>query len=476
MNILYAASEVAPFMKTGGLADVAGSLPKALRNCGADVRVIMPLYEGISDFWRSQMTFCFHTYVDLSWRHQYCGLFMLEKDGVTYYFIDNEYYFKRTPIYGFFDEAERFAFFSRAIVDLLPNLGWKPNAVSCNDWQTALVSVYMRQELGEFFRDIKTVFTIHNIEYQGMYAPDILDEVLGLPSELYDSGIIRYENAINLMKGAIYTSDVLTTVSQSYANELRDPYFGSGLHKVIEENSFKLRGILNGIDKDVYNPQTDEKIYCAFSADDMSGKAINKSELQRELQLDADTAVPIIACVSRLVSHKGFDIVSEALDRLMQQDIQLVILGTGDYGFEQRFIDAANVYRGKLAVRIEYSDWMAAKIYAGADMLLMPSRSEPCGLSQIIAMRYGTVPIVREVGGLRDSVKPYPNEDSNGFTFNEYSVDALLGTVGYAVSVYKDEDKKLWESLRGRAISSDYGWERSAKEYMEMYRYIVDLN
>ena len=468
MKILYVAPEAVPFSKTGGLGDVAGSLPRALLGHGADVRVILPLYEATGDYWRRQMTFCKYIFVTLGWRSQYCGLFSLERDGVTYYFVDNEYYFKRPQIYGFFDDAERFAFFCRAVVELLPELGWRPDIVSCNDWQTALVPIYLKREPSDFYRGIKTVFTIHNIEYQGKYGADILEDVFGLPVELYDNGAMRYEGAVNLMKSAIYEADYITTVSPTYAMELTEPYFAAGMHNAIRDNSFKLRGIINGIDFDVYNPETDEKLPCAFSASDMSGKAANKRELQRELGLEENPDIPIIACVSRLVGHKGFDLVLAAIDTIMSWNVQLVVMGTGDHEFEQHFAYKASEYCGRMAVRIEYSEFLSARIYAGADLFLMPSRSEPCGLSQMIAMRYGTLPVVRETGGLRDTVRPWPGEGSNGFSFQHYSTDYMLGALWEATSLYRD-DRASWDALRQRAAETDFGWGKSAGEYMEMY-------
>ena len=471
MNILYAASEVAPFAKTGGLADVAGSLPKALAQQGADVRVIMPLYQCISQDWRSQMQFCMYTYVHLAWRKQYCGLFKLERDGVTWYFIDNEYYFKRDHLYGSMDDGERFGFFCRAIVSLLPQLGWKPDVVNCNDWQTALVPIFLREEQADFYRDIRTVFTIHNMEYQGRFPPETTWEVFGLRRELYEDGLLRFDDQVNLMKGAMYKADFLTTVSPSYAGELRDPNTACGLHRVVEDNYHKLRGILNGLDMGRYDPRTDGNLPCAFGPEDMGGKTVCKRELQRQLGLYEDPGVPIVACVSRLVWHKGFDLVTSAISSIMSKNVQFVVLGTGDWNFEQCFRNAQNEYGGRFSANIQYSDVLASRIYAGADIFLMPSRAEPCGLSQMIAMRYGTVPVVREVGGLKDTVRPYPAGDSNGFTFSYCSVDDMMWAISRAVDLWYDPGE--WGRLMYRGMTWDFSWGRSAGEYMHIYQQLL---
>ena len=468
MKVLYGASEVAPFAKTGGLADVAGSLPKALRGLGADVRVILPLYGTIVQQYRDQMKFLLYTYVDLAWRKQYCGLLSLELDGVTYYFVDNEYYFKRDHLYGFHDEAERYAFFSLAIVRLLPMMDWTPDVIHCNDWQTALVPIYLRQEQATLYQNIRTVFTIHNIEYQGRFPADTMGYVFGLPQELYDGGLLRFDDQVNLMKGVMYRADLITTVSPSYANELRDPTFACGLNRIVEENSHKLRGIINGIDYSAYDPETDQRTYCAFSKGDMSGKAVNKSELQRNLGLYMEPDRPIIACVSRLVGAKGFDMVNDAIDEIMGRSAQMVILGTGDPWFEQRFRDAQARYPGRFSANIQYSDVLARRIYAGADLFLMPSRWEPCGLAQMIAMRYGTVPMVRQTGGLKDSVIPYPAQNSNGFAFAYCSREDMMGMVHRALDLWYT-DKDAWYALMRRCMEADFTWERSAREYLSIY-------
>ena len=467
MNVLYAVSEAAPFVKTGGLADVGGSLPKALCSAGADTRVVLPLYSKISEQWRLKMDFCFFTYVNLAWRRQFCGVFKLEHEGVVFYFIDSEYYFKRDNVYGSFDDGERFGFFSKAVMEILPMLGWKPDVISCNDWQTALIPIYLSQDESGFFSDVKTVFTIHNIEYQGRFGKEILSDVFGLSDELYNSGLLRYENDVNLMKGAIYKADHVTTVSPSYALELRDPFFACGLHKVIEDNAYKLTGILNGLDIEQYNPMKDTLIAKKYGPKNSKGKKICKAELCLELGFDESSEAPIIACNSRLVGHKGFDLVVNSLDWIISRGVRLIILGTGDDKFENYFREAENRYRGAVSANIMYSEKRASMIYAGADMMLMPSRSEPCGLTQMIAMRYGTVPIVREVGGLKDTVRPLSSENANGFTFLNYSSDDMNQAIDEAINTWQDKDK--WQKLIQRDMKEDLSWNRSAKEYINIY-------
>lgn len=469
MNILYAVSEAAPFIKTGGLADVAGSLPKALSEKGHDVRVILPLYSRISQQWREQMEFLFFTYVDLGWRHQYCGLFKLEYQGVTFYFVDNEYYFKRNAVYGEMDDGERFAYFCRAVMGVLPKLGdWKPQVINCNDWQTALIPIYLRFEPSEFYRDIRTVFTIHNIEYQGRYSRETAEQVFALPYELFSGGIIRYDGGVNLMKGAIYQADRVTTVSPTYANELHDPFFSHGLQQVINDNAYKFSGILNGLDTQRYDPATDKLIPKNYTPTRfVTGKKACKKALCETLGMDPTSDSPIIACVSRLVGHKGFDLVAEALEAIISKGARLVLLGTGDRYFEGIFADAENRHKGIVSANIMYSEERAMLIYSGADMMLMPSRSEPCGLTQMIAMRYGTVPIVRATGGLNDSVRSYGTENPNGFVFYEYSCHGMLGAIDYALNIWND--KPAWKALMKNCLTEELSWDHSADEYLNIY-------
>lgn len=471
MKILFAASEASPFVKTGGLADVAGSLPNALSKAGEDVCVILPLYSAIDTKWRNQMSFCFYTFINLSWRREYCGVFRLDYDSVTYYFLDNENYFKRDGIYGFMDDGERFGFFSRAIVELIPLLNFTPDVIHCNDWQTALVPIYLSYESSVALKNIKSVFTIHNIEYQGRFSPDTAQDVFGLPEDLYESGMMRYDNDIDLMKGAIYKADYITTVSPSYADELSKPEHAHGLHIAVKDNSYKFRGILNGIDTGRYNPQTDPYIEENYSADNIEGKSLCKVSLCRELGLSETSNEPIISCISRLVGHKGFDLITEALDRIVEKGTRLVILGTGESQFESFFRDAENRYKGRVSSNIMYSESRAMRIYSGADILLMPSRSEPCGLAQMIAMRYGTIPIVREVGGLKDTVHSLGTEGENGFSFFEYSPDCLSNTIDHALQTFYREPN-TWEELMFTGMTAKLNWDVSAEKYIEIYKNI----
>lgn len=476
MKILFASSEVAPFIKTGGLADVAGSLPGALAQNGHDVHVILPLYEKIGSQWREQMTFLKHFTVPLAWRNAYCGVFELVRDGVTYWFVDNEYYFKRADIYGHYDDGERFAFFSRAIVDIPGQLEWIPDVIHCNDWQTALVPVYLLEAefIAPQMAGVKTVFTIHNIEYQGRYGRDILEDTFGLDAGYFHDKLLAYHGDVNLMKGAIYASDFVTTVSPTYAQQLRDPFFAHGLEGVIEENSYKMWGILNGIDTVLYDPQTDRALAQSFSADQPQGKRACKAALQQAVGLDVNPDTPIIACVSRLVAHKGFDLVTHVLHEIMGSNVQMVVLGTGEWKYEEAFRQAEAQYPGRFAARLMYSPELSSAIYAGADLFLMPSVSEPCGLSQIIAMRYGTLPLVRETGGLKDTVTPYnPAENTGtGFSFTNINAHDMLWVLREAVGLYYN-NRDVWTALMRNAMIARFDWERSAGEYTEIYQHIT---
>ncbi len=475
LNVLFAASEVAPFIKTGGLADVAGSLPLALQQAGVNIRVILPLYGAIGANWREQMTFLFHFNVTLAWRSVYCGLFSLEKDGITYYFIDNEHYFHRSELYGHYDDGERFGYFCRAVVECIPRLGWKPDIVHCNDWQTALIPVYLKEDgnRNSTLASIRTVFTIHNVEYQGRYGKETLGDLFGLPDYWYNNGTMEYYGDISLLKGAICTSDFITTVSPTYAHELRYAFYAHGMEGILSANSYKFQGILNGIDTDLYNPATDPALCQTYTADNLSGKACNKQELQRALGLNIDPKVPILSCVSRLVPHKGLDLVTAVLPQIMEMNIQLVILGRGDWQFEQTFLNAQRQYPSRLSANIMYSSGLAMNIYAGSDLLLMPSKSEPCGLSQMIAMRYGTLPIVRETGGLKDTVAPYNQftGEGNGFTFTDYNAHDMLHVIGQAVALYQNQE--VWHTLVKRDMNTDFSWNKSAKEYLDIYSRIL---
>ena len=472
MKILYATSEAVPFCKTGGLADVAGSLPPALAEQGAEVAVVLPLYQRVKERFGSQLKFECYDYVNLAWRHSYCGLFSLEKDGVTWYFLDNEQYFLRPDLYGYIDDGERFGFFSRAIVRMLPHFKFWPDVINCNDWQTALVPIYLKDDgvREDRFRSIKTTLTIHNIEYQGRFGMQTLGDLFGLDHGWAEDGTIIMDRDVNLMKGAILCADAVNAVSPTYANELKMSYFAHRLENIMRRCEYKLSGVLNGIDMKLYDPATDQRITTNYSVDDLAGKDADKAELQRMMGLREEPHVPIVAIVSRLVSHKGLDLICEVLHDMMELPMQMVILGKGDRKYEEFFHWAAQQYHGRMAVRLDYNEALSMAIYAGADLFLMPSKSEPCGLSQMIAMRYGTVPIVRETGGLKDTVQPYEawRDAGNGFTFANYSSSDMLHVIREAVYLYKDYPD-AFSRLRKRAMKCDFSWARSAKEYLRIY-------
>ena len=476
MKILYATSEAVPFCKTGGLADVAGSLPAALAAEGAEVAVVLPLYQKVKGKFGDQLHFECYDFVDLAWRHSYCGLFSLERDGVTWYFLDNEQYFNRPDLYGYMDDGERFGFFSRAIVRMLDHLKFWPEVIHCNDWQTALVPIYLKDDgvREDRFRSIKTALTIHNIEYQGRYGMESLGNLFGLNQGWANDGTIVMDGDVNLLKGAILCADAVNAVSPSYANELKMAYFAHRLENIMRQCDYKLSGVLNGIDMKLYDPSTDQRITARYSMEDMSGKAENKTALQRMLGLREEADTPILAIVSRLVSHKGLDLICEVLHDIMELPVQLVILGKGDQRYEEFFYWAAQQYNGRMAVRLDYNEALSMAIYAGADLFLMPSKSEPCGLSQMIAMRYGTVPIVRETGGLKDTVHAYEawRDAGNGFTFANYASGDMLYVIREAVQLYK-ENPEAFGRLRMRAMSGDFSWARSAKDYLRIYANIT---
>ena len=472
MKILYAASEAVPFCKTGGLADVAGSLPAALAAQGAEVAVVLPLYQKVKEKFGDQLYFECYDYVDLAWRHSYCGLFSMERDGVTWYFLDNEQYFRRPELYGYMDDGERFGFFSRAVVRMLHHLKFWPEVIHCNDWQTALVPIYLKDDgvREERFRSIRTVLSIHNIEYQGRYGRQTLGDLFGLDHGWADDGTILMDGDVNLLKGAILCADAVNAVSPTYANELKMPYFAHRLDGIMRRCGYKLSGVLNGIDVKRYDPATDPHIAVNYSAADMAGKQADKAELQKLMGLRQEPYVPIVGIVSRLVSHKGLDLVCEVLHDMMELPLQMVILGKGDRKYEEFFQWAAQQYPGRMAVRLDYNEELSMAIYAGADLFLMPSKSEPCGLSQMIAMRYGTVPIVRETGGLKDTVSPYEawRDAGNGFTFANYAGSDMLYVIREAVYLYKDYPD-AFARLRARAMACDFSWARSAGEYLHIY-------
>lgn len=468
MKVLYATSEALPFIASGGLGDVAGSLPHALRKRLIGCRVVLPMYDTIKQELKDTMKFITHISVPVAWRRQYCGIFEAKYNGVIYYLIDNQYYFKRDTIYGHYDDAERFAFFSRAVLEIIPYIDFKPDIIHCNDWQTALTPVYYSAMYANSpgYENIKTIFTIHNIQYQGVYGKELLEDVLGIPAD--KASLLEYDGCINFMKGAIECADKVTTVSPSYADEILDPWYSHGLDSILNERRYKLRGILNGIDTVGYDPATDKCIKANFSADDISGKKIDKEDLQKEMGLPVKPGVPVIGMVTRLVSHKGLDLVKGILDELLAtSEMQLVVLGSGDYEYESYFRWIAEKYPDKVGLRIGFVPELARKIYAGADMFLMPSKSEPCGLSQMVALRYGTVPIVRETGGLRDSITDCGDGKGNGFTFKSYNAHDMLDAIRRALTLYYNGD---WNELVLRALNCDFSWGRSANAYIRLYK------
>lgn len=472
MKVLYAASEALPFIASGGLGDVAGSLPQALRKRLVGCRVVMPLYDGIKQELKDTMKFVTNICVPVAWRRQYCGIFEARSGGVIYYLLDNQYYFKRDTLYGFYDDAERFAFFSRAILEMLPHIDFKPDIIHCNDWQTALTPVYYSTIYAQRpgYENIKTVFTIHNIQYQGVYGEELVDNVVGIDNA--HRSLLEYDGAINLMKGGIECANAVSTVSPSYAKEILDPWYSHGLDTILKERSYKLRGILNGIDVINYDPETDKNIFKNYTADNIRGKYVNKRELQKLLGLPEKSDTPVMGMVTRLVSHKGLDLCKEVLDELLSTtDIQLVVLGSGDYQYEEFFRGLAARYPEQVGLCLGFIPDLARKIYAGADMFLMPSKSEPCGLSQMVALRYGTIPIVRETGGLRDSVTDSGDGEGNGFVFSTYNAHDMLHSIRRAVEGY--QDKKGWAILVKRAMESDNSWGKSANEYIKMYKEIL---
>lgn len=468
MKVLYAASEALPFAASGGLADVAGSLPQALKRRKVDCRVVMPLYGTIKEEMRATMKFVTSIMVPVSWRRQYCGVYEAKAGGVTYYLIDNEYYFKRSTLYGHFDDGERYAFFSRAVLEILPHIDFKPDIIHCNDWQTAMVPVYYTTVYGkrEGYTGIKTVFTIHNIQYQGIYTKAILGDVFGLGEEAMT--LLEFGDCINLMKGGIECANKVTTVSNTYAGEILDPWFSHGLDPILKERSYKLSGILNGIDTGNYNPEKDKDIFFNYSAKEPEDKAKNKAALQEIFSLPVKADVPVMGIVSRLVSHKGFDLIKRIMWELLSTtDMQLVMLGSGDWEYESFFKELAAAFPEKVGIRLGFVPDMARKIYAGSDLFLMPSKSEPCGLSQMVALRYGSVPIVRETGGLKDTITDSGDGKGNGFTFKSYDAFDMLDAIRRALAVYEDKDE--WQKLVKRALKCDNGWGRSAKEYIALY-------
>ena len=475
MNILFVASEAHPFIKTGGLGDVMGALPISLNALGADVRVVIPNYRDINKDIKSKLKFIDSFNVKVGWRTQYCGILEYEYQGIKYYLLDNEYYFKRGGLYGYYDDGEKFAFFSRATLEFIKHIDWTPDIVHCNDWQTAMVPVLHKLEYikEKRLKKIKTILSIHNLFFKGIFSPDVLPELFGYDYEPFLNGSIEHNGAVSFLKGGINYSDKIITVSKTYAKEIKTSEYGEGLDGLLKYRESFLEGIVNGIDYKEYNPEKDKYIYKNYDIKNIENKKFNKKKLQKELNLPIDSEIPMIGLVSRLTHQKGCDLIIKILDDLLKDNVQVVVLGTGDYIYEESFKRFSNKYPEKLSSNIKFSNELAHKIYASSDMFLMPSLFEPCGLGQLIALRYGSIPIVRETGGLKDTVIPYNEytEDGNGFGFINYSQDELIKIIRYALSIFKDNNR--WNLIIKNAMESDNSWEKSAKEYVRIYEEMV---
>ena len=482
LKVLFVAAEAVPFAKTGGLGDVIGSLPKELKQQGVDARVILPNYQEIPEKYKKQMVLKNKFLVQVGWRQKYCGVLEFVYEGITFYFIDNEYYFKRYGFYGYDDDAERFGFFCRAVLESLTRIDFMPDVLHCHDWHTGMVSVMLNAHYRELpeYQHIKTLFTIHNLRYQGVFDKGILKDLLSLDWEYFTPEGVEFHNTVNFMKGGLAYSDMISTVSRTYAQEIQDPYFGEQLDGFLRKHQNNLVGIVNGIDYDVYNPATDQKIVSQYDVTSLPKKMANKLKLQEQLGLTIDADRPIIAIISRLVGPKGMDLIEGILvDQLKKMavennDAQLVVLGTGEARYENFFKYMAWQYPGKMSANILFDDALARQIYAGADIFLMPSLYEPCGIGQLIAMRYGCVPVVRDIGGLRDTVEQYNQETGtgNGFTFANYNAHEMFDTLNKATILFKN--KAEWHKIVTNAMTSDYSWQNSAKQYQELYKKMIE--
>ena len=476
-KVLFAAFEAVPFTKTGGLGDVAGSLPAKIKNEEYDVRVILPKLSAIPEEYQSKMKYVTNFEVNLGWRNSYCGLFTLRTGGITYYFIDNEYYFYRNNIYGEFDDGERVAFFSKAILESIRYFSPKfmPDIIHCNDWHTALVPVFLHEFYRgvEDFDKIKTVFTIHNLRFQGQYDKFVIGDILGL-DKFPSSGQLIHDDAANYLQGAVIYADAVTTVSPTYADEICLPGCGEGLHGLFQSRKYKLSGILNGINTDDVNPEKDKRIAAKYSKDDLSGKAKCKAKLQEELGFDVDPDIPLYVMVSRLTVQKGANLIDDLLGEFAQKKMQFAVLGTGDGKYEYSFMSMADFAPKSFACRIMFSEKLSRMFYSGADAFIMPSQFEPCGLAQMMAMRYGTLPIVRETGGLKDTVKGYWDygTEANGFSFKDFDDNALRTAVDSTLDLWYN-DHETWDKLVENAMSEDFGWENSAEKYRNLYKSLI---
>jgi starch synthase len=476
MKVLFAASEAVPFIKTGGLADVIGSLPKELTQQGLDVRVILPKYGGIPAKYRNAMTTAVTHDIYVGWRKQYIGIEVLEQDGVTFYFVDNEYYFNRPGIYGYGDEAERFAFFCKGVIETLPLLDFQPDVIHCHDWQAGMIPVLLKAHYQHlpFYSEIKTLTTVHNLKYQGVFSQSLFKELFGLSDDHYTGTALELHGGASFLKGGLLYSDRLTTVSQTYAEEIQTPYFGENLDSLLRHRKDQLTGIVNGIDYDVFDPMNDPHLVSTYR-DSLPKKLLNKTALQESLGLAVRDDVPMIALVTRLVQQKGLDLIQHVLTEILSLDIQLVVLGTGEYDYEEMFKQAAKKHPDKVSAQILFDEALAHQIYASSDLFLMPSQFEPCGIGQLIALRYRSVPIVRETGGLKDTVQPY-NEftgEGTGFSFSNYNAHDMLHTIRRAVFFYKN-DRDAWLKIQQNMKKGDFSWKKSAQEYIGLYKEMVN--
>ena len=477
MKVLFVASEAAPFIKTGGLADVMGALPKALQALGVEPALVIPNYEGVGEAYKNAMETVYEGSMDLSWRNQYLGVKKLVQDGIPVYFIDNEYYFKRDKLYGYDDDAERFAYFTKAVLAMLHYIDFKPDVIHTNDWHTGLLGAYLKEDFMQdpYFQGMKNVYTIHNLKYQGVFGRNIVEDVLGLPLRLLYIGNIENAGDVNFMKAGMCYADFITTVSPSYAEEITYPYFGEGLEDYVALCAGKISGILNGLDEQEYNPETDPYIPVRFDASNvLLKKPLAKEALQRELGLTVNREIPVLGMITRLVEAKGLDLVMHIMDELMEEQVQLVVVGTGDEEYADALRELAWRHPGSVSVNILFNEGLARRVYAGSDMFIMPSRYEACGLSQMIAMRYGTVPVVRETGGLKDSVinfDKYSTPEGNGFSFANFNAHELLFTIKRGLTCYAA--KPLWEKIVYNAMHSDNSWNRSAQAYADLYTKIA---
>ena len=477
MKVLYVASEAVPFVKTGGLADVAGSLPKALLKEDVDIRVIMPKYGAIGKEYIDSMEHVYDGELEVAWRSKYIGLDKLVLENVTYYFVDNQEYFNREGFYGYDDDAERFSFFSRAVLNLLPAMDFWPDVIHTNDWHAGLVNVFLKLEHmeDERYQNIKTLYTIHNLKYQGVFPKDIMPDVLGLDWKYFNNGDLEFFDAVNFMKGGIIYADYVSTVSKTYAKEIQYEYFGEHLDGLLRSRKDDLFGIVNGIDYDVYNPMTDKNLFETYDVDSPDRKRDNKVALQKLLGLPEDRRMPVVALVSRLVAAKGLDLIVRMMDEiLMHEDIQFVVLGTGDKEYEDWFKGLAWRFPHKVSANIRFSNELAQRIYAGADIFLMPSNYEPCGIGQIVAMRYGTIPVVRETGGLKDTVQQYDKytQTGNGFVFSDYNAHEMMYALKKALGSYGNYAE--WNQIVHNAMATDFSWTNSAREYKKLYEQLAN--